>query len=160
MYVYLVTNYFNPEILTTVVWSVVAEVLINGIMALLVQFFFVFRAWRLSGGNYLLSLPIAAVSLAEFGVIIGYVIQAYVLKTSADSLPHIPNRYSASLADYSQAVSLKALSLTVNALTAVADTGIALVLYRLLWQSRTSFRRTDTMITKLIVFAVYQRHTP
>ena len=47
VYIYLVTNYFNPAILTTVVWSVVAEVMVNGVMALLVQFFFVFRAWKL-----------------------------------------------------------------------------------------------------------------
>ena len=46
VYIYLVTNYFNPTILTTVVWSVVAEVMVNGVMALLVQFFFVFRAWK------------------------------------------------------------------------------------------------------------------
>ena len=76
VYIYLVTNYFNPTILTTVVWSVVAEVMVNGVMALLVQFFFVFRAWKLSNRNFFLSAPIAAMSLAEFGVITAYVIKA------------------------------------------------------------------------------------
>ena len=50
--------------------------MVNGIMALLVQFFFVFRAWKLSNRNLFLSAPIAAMSLAEFGVITAYVIKA------------------------------------------------------------------------------------
>ncbi|VDC03992.1 unnamed protein product [Peniophora sp. CBMAI 1063] len=136
VYIYLVTNYFNPAILTTVVWSVVAEVMVNGVMALLVQFFFVFRAWKLSNGNWFLSAPIAAMSLAEFGVITAYVIKA------------------APFTNYAQAASLKSISLTVNALTAITDVAIALVLCYLLQQSRTGFKRSDTLITKLIIFTV------
>lgn len=157
---YLVTNYFNSVVLTTVVWSVVAEVMVSGILALLVQFFFVFRAWKLSGGNYLYSLPIAAMSLAEFGAITGYVVKAYVLFTLIDALSHPFQTYSAYFTEYSQAMSLKALSLAVNALTALADILIALVLCHLLWQLRTNFRRTDAMITRLIIFAVYQYRVP
>ena len=49
---------------------------------------------------------------------------------------------------------MKSLALTFNALTAVTDVAIALVLCYLLQQSRTGFRRSDTLITKLIIFTV------
>ena len=76
--------------------------------------------------------------------------------------------------NYAQAQSLKSLSLTVNAMTAVTDVTIAAVLCYLLQKSRTGFRRyvlvaagryaslirpfysrsSDTLITKLIIFTV------
>jgi hypothetical protein len=105
-------------------------------MALLVQLFFVYRAWKLSNGNWFLSVPIAAASIAEFGVITTYVVKAVPIQ------------------DFTEAATLKSLSLTVNAMTAVTDVGIALVLCFLLQQSRTGFRRSDTLITKLIIFTV------
>ncbi|KAI0034412.1 hypothetical protein K488DRAFT_45459 [Vararia minispora EC-137] len=137
VYIYLVKNFFNPLILTTVIWSVVAEVMVNGVMALLVQGFFVLRIFKLSGRNLWLSVPVAAMSLAEFGVITTYVARATPFTS------------------YAQALQLKSLSLTVNALTAVTDVAIAAVLCFLLQKSRTGFRRrSDTLITKLIIFTV------
>ena len=70
-----------------------------------------------------------------------------------DRLAHGPV-HSAPFTNYAQAASLKSLSLTVNALTAVTDVAIALVLCYLLQQSRTGFKRSDTLITKLIIFTV------
>ena len=70
-----------------------------------------------------------------------------------DRLAHGPV-LSAPFTNYAQAASLKSLSLTVNALTAVTDVAIALVLCYLLQQSRTGFKRSDTLITKLIIFTV------
>ncbi|KAI0316362.1 hypothetical protein OF83DRAFT_1172972 [Amylostereum chailletii] len=136
VYIYLVRNYFNPAILTTVVWSVIAEVMINGAMALLVQGFFVYRIFKLSSKNWFLTLPVAAMSVAEFGVICTYVGKA------------------AHIVQFEESLKLKALSLTVNALTAATDVAIAFILCVLLQKSRTGFRRSDTMITRLIIFTV------
>lgn len=50
--------------------------------------------------------------------------------------------------------SLKPLSMSVNALAAAGDVLIAVFLCTLLQQSRTGFRRSDTMINKLILFSI------
>jgi hypothetical protein len=55
---------------------------------------------------------------------------------------------------FKQLGALKGLSITVNALAAVGDVLIAAVLCIVLHRSRTGFHRSDTMINKLIVFAV------
>ncbi|KAF5369787.1 hypothetical protein D9758_001371 [Tetrapyrgos nigripes] len=49
---------------------------------------------------------------------------------------------------------LKGLSMTVNVLGAVADVIIAAGLFYFLHRSRTGFRKSDTIISKLIVFSV------
>jgi len=49
---------------------------------------------------------------------------------------------------------LKALSLTVNALAAAGDVLIAFILCWILQSSRTGFKRSDTVITKLIAFSI------
>ena len=57
---------------------------------------------------------------------------------------------SAKVVDFADSLKLKNLSLTVNALTAATDVVIAAILCFLLQKSRTGFRRSDTMITKLV----------
>jgi len=50
--------------------------------------------------------------------------------------------------------SLKALSLSVNALAAAGDVLLAIILSLLLHTSRTGFKGSDTMITMLITFTI------
>uniref|UniRef100_A0A8H7XRG0 DUF6534 domain-containing protein n=1 Tax=Psilocybe cubensis TaxID=181762 RepID=A0A8H7XRG0_PSICU len=58
------------------------------------------------------------------------------------------------LKTYEQLAKLKYLSILVNALAAAGDVLIAATLCILLHQSRTGFKRSDTMINKLILFSV------
>ncbi|KAF5321042.1 hypothetical protein D9619_000277 [Psilocybe cf. subviscida] len=46
VYHYVVTNYNRPKTLDDVVWSVLLEVLFNGLIGLLVQGFLALRVWR------------------------------------------------------------------------------------------------------------------
>ncbi|KAF8885055.1 hypothetical protein CPB84DRAFT_1816875 [Gymnopilus junonius] len=55
---------------------------------------------------------------------------------------------------YAQLAEIKYLSILVNALAAAGDVFIAAALCTLLHLSRTGFQRSDTMINKLILFAV------
>ncbi|KAJ8515890.1 hypothetical protein ONZ45_g6753 [Pleurotus djamor] len=136
VYSYLVTNYGNPQQLGYLVWSLLVEVLFNGFTAFLVQSFLTMRVWRLSGRNLWLTIPVCALVLGEFACVIAFTAKSLHLKT------------------YIELASLKELSITVNALAAAGDVLIAVILCTLLHRSRTGFQRSDTMINKLIIFAV------
>ncbi|KAI0032126.1 hypothetical protein K488DRAFT_86160 [Vararia minispora EC-137] len=77
VYIYLVKNFANPAILVQVVWSVLAEVVINALTALFVQLFFVYRIWKLSGGRLYLTIPVACLALGQFVGFMVYSGKAY-----------------------------------------------------------------------------------
>ncbi|KAF5393735.1 hypothetical protein D9757_000328 [Collybiopsis confluens] len=62
--------------------------------------------------------------------------------------------YSLRLVTWQDLSKLKGLSMTVNVLGAVADVAIAAGLFYFLQRSRTGFKKSDTMISKLIMFSV------
>jgi hypothetical protein len=136
LYVYTVTNYGNPLALGQLVWSLLVEVLFNGFIALFVQLFLTMRIWRLSERSIPLTVTVLFLVFSEFGCIIAYSIK------------------SLSFTTFAEITSLKRLSITVNALAALGDVLIAAALCYLLHSSRTGFQRSDTIINKLIVFAV------
>ncbi|KAJ7493307.1 hypothetical protein B0H11DRAFT_956795 [Mycena galericulata] len=136
VYTYLITNYNNAAELKEIVWSLLVEVLFNGLTALLVQSFLTVRVWRLSNGNKWLTGVATVLVLGEFGCVLAYVAMSLRLHT------------------FVQLAELKFLSISVNALAAAGDVFIAGTLCFLLLSSRTGFQRSDTMIKKLVIFAV------
>ncbi|KAE9394602.1 hypothetical protein BT96DRAFT_827468, partial [Gymnopus androsaceus JB14] len=119
-----------------------AEVLVNGITAVLVQSFLTYRVWQLSKKNIWITTP-AVTNLAVFDVLV-CVTKITILLCSLARV-----KTFVELAN-----DLTDLSITVNVLAAVGDTYIAGMLTLLLHTSRTGFRRTDSMINKLVMFAV------
>jgi hypothetical protein len=136
LYVYTITNWGNPEELGIIVWSLIVEVLFNGLTALLVQSFLAMRVWKLSNRNKLLTGVVGILVLAEFSCVVAYTVLTLHLQT------------------FEQLTKYKFLSILVNALAAAGDVLIAATLCVLLHRSRTGFQRSDTMINKLILFAV------
>ncbi|KZT25692.1 hypothetical protein NEOLEDRAFT_332787 [Neolentinus lepideus HHB14362 ss-1] len=136
VYTYVVTNFNNPAILGNLIWSLLIEVLFNGFTALMVQVFFTIRIWKLSERNIPITVGVMLLVLAEFGAVLAYTIKSLSLRT---------------FVELSQ---LKGLSMSVNGLAAAGDVAIAFVLCTMLHRSRTGFRQSDTMITKLIIFCV------
>ncbi|KAF7355006.1 hypothetical protein MSAN_01416100 [Mycena sanguinolenta] len=136
VYWYVITNYSRPEALSNLVWSILLEVLFNGLIGLIVQSFLTMRVWRLSNRNKCLTALTASLVLAEFGCSVVFTIQSMQLYT------------------WKELGQLKGLSMSVNVLGAAADFLIALILVFYLRRSRTGFKRSDTMITKLIMFSV------
>ncbi|KAJ2933488.1 hypothetical protein H1R20_g3644, partial [Candolleomyces eurysporus] len=135
------------------VWSILLEVLFNGFTGLLVQGleisycpserfsptffrFLTLRVWRLSNENTVLTATVAALVLAEFGSSVAFTIKSMRLRTWADL------------------AQLKGLSITVNIVGVVADILITGALFFFLHRSRTGFKRSDTMISRLILFTV------
>ncbi|KAG6809991.1 hypothetical protein H0H92_013798 [Tricholoma furcatifolium] len=131
VYTYLVTNYDNPAQLSNLVWSMLVEVLFNGLTALLVQGFLTIRVWRLSNRNYWLTGLVVLLVAGEFGCIVAF------------------GTLSLQFTTFRELARLKYLSISVNALAAAGDVLIALILCTLLHRSRTGFHRSDTMINKL-----------
>ncbi|EGO01615.1 hypothetical protein SERLA73DRAFT_85396 [Serpula lacrymans var. lacrymans S7.3] len=136
IYTYLVTNFGDPAALGDLVWSLIVEVLFNGFTALMVQSFLAMRIWRLSGKSWIATGAVMILVFGEFGCVLAYVGKALELET------------------FAQLGTLKDLSMTVNAVAAAGDVLIAAILCTLLQNSRTGFRRSDTIINKLILFSI------
>ncbi|KAI0723430.1 hypothetical protein C8Q76DRAFT_395199 [Earliella scabrosa] len=136
IYWYLVKEYGNPNAMTMLNKTIVVEVLFNGFTGLFVQSFFALRVYRLSEKRLYLFIPVALLVAAEFGVSVAYTIRAFSLNTFMDL------------------TALRALSICMNVFAAAADVLIAAILCTLLHTSRTNFARSNTLINKLIIFAV------
>ncbi|KAH7888030.1 hypothetical protein F5I97DRAFT_1828908 [Phlebopus sp. FC_14] len=122
--------------LGVLVWSLIVEVLFNGFTALMVQSFLAMRVYRLSNRSILATGSVMALVTGEFILVVVYVAKGLHFQT------------------FVQLTQLKSLSMSVNAVAAAGDVLIAIFLCTLLQRSRTGFRRSDTMITKLIVFTI------
>ncbi|KAF8911863.1 hypothetical protein CPB85DRAFT_1434667 [Mucidula mucida] len=135
VYWYVVSNFYNTDQQNRLV-SILLEVLFNGFIGLLVQAFLTFRVWRLSSRNVTLTVVSGALALATFGCSAAFTIESLRLET------------------WNDLVHLRGLSMSVNILGAAADVFIAACLFYYLRRSRTGFKRSDTMISKLILFSV------
>ncbi|KIM45957.1 hypothetical protein M413DRAFT_441013 [Hebeloma cylindrosporum] len=136
VYYYVITHYNHPATLDRIVWSILLEVLFNGLIGMLVQGFLAMRVWRLSGHNVLLTITVGALVLSCFGCSAAFTVQSLKLHT------------------WAELEQLKGLSMAVNLLGALTDVLIAAALFVFLHRSRTGFKKSDTMISKLIAFTV------
>lgn len=136
VYTYLITNYNNPMVLNDVLWSLIVQVALVGLNALLVQSFYTLRIWNLSENNAWISVLVAVLVLGEFGSIVAYTFKALRLRT------------------FDELNALKELLMSVYAIAAAGDLLIAITLSVLLHGSRTGYRRSDGLINKLIAFTV------
>ncbi|TEB22646.1 hypothetical protein FA13DRAFT_1740710 [Coprinellus micaceus] len=137
VYTYVITNWGKPEILGKII-----EVLFNGLTALLVQSFLTMRVWKLSNKSIILTGLISLFVIGEFvftAIALGF--ETFLELKKARS-------------QYISSLYAPALSRTVNALAAAGDVVIAVALCVILHRSRTGFHRSDSMINRLIVFAV------
>ncbi|KAL1659300.1 hypothetical protein GGG16DRAFT_110514 [Schizophyllum commune] len=136
VYYYVIANYGSAVTIGELVWSLLVEVYFNGFTGFLVQGFLALRIWRLSNKNVWLTSIVCVFIFAEFCCCLIFASLSLHLNTFAE------------LAE------LQGLSVSVNALAAAGDVLIAIILCTLLHRSRTGFSRSDTIINKLIIFAV------
>jgi hypothetical protein len=136
IYIYLITDFGDVASLDNIVWSLIAEVIFNGLTALLVQSFLAARLWRVSNRNIWLTGLVLFLVIGEFSCVVAFTCMGLRLHT------------------FAQLADLKPLSVTVNVLAAAGDLLIAASLCTLLHKSRTGFHRSNTMINKLILLVV------
>ncbi|EIW61832.1 uncharacterized protein TRAVEDRAFT_35274 [Trametes versicolor FP-101664 SS1] len=128
VYWYLITEYGNPTALTLLSKTIIVEVFFNAFTGLFVQSFFAARIWKLSGNKLYLVIPVAMLIAGEFGTL--------QMETFVDL------------------VQIKGLSISINAFAAAGDVTIAAILCTILHYSRTGFSKSNTLINRLMVFAV------
>ncbi|KAK0185348.1 hypothetical protein F5146DRAFT_1072515 [Armillaria mellea] len=111
--------YMKALVATVFVGNMFHQLCLNHAYVLLsIPWFYVYRIWRLSNRNYLLTCPLAAISVAEFNAV--------------DEARRITV--------YTDQVKIK-------------DCLLAGTMMLLLLKSRTRFKKTNTMITRLMIMA-------
>ncbi|KAF4576225.1 hypothetical protein EYR36_004202 [Pleurotus pulmonarius] len=132
VYHYVISNYFNPIALGNMIWSILLEVLVNGFIGLIVQSYLMHRIWRLSGKKLWPLFLIGPFILGEFVFTI----------------------LSLQMTTFAELTSLKGLSMTVNVLAAAGDLLISICLVLMLHKRRTGFKKSNTIISRLIIFTI------
>ncbi|KAK7691517.1 hypothetical protein QCA50_004916 [Cerrena zonata] len=132
---YTVTNYNNPSALAIGMWPYMWTPIATCLAAIVTQTFLGYRIYRLSKNIY---LYIFIMTAAVPGFVLGFIagVRAMIIKVFADLVVLSP-------------VVIGWLSLQV-----VSDVMITISLIIILSRSRTGFRKTDTVLNKLIRGAV------
>ncbi|KAI9064926.1 hypothetical protein FKP32DRAFT_542950 [Trametes sanguinea] len=138
LHTYAVDDYLQPDKLGTIVWSLIVEDYLCIVAAVLVQFYFAQRLWILSHGNWLLTGAIAVLALISLAT--GTWICADMFTSPNISL------YATILA--------RVLAAICSGTRALADVLISGGLCYYLHTSRTGLKQSDTLIDKLMVYAI------
>ncbi|KAI0045641.1 hypothetical protein FA95DRAFT_1607555 [Auriscalpium vulgare] len=136
VYYYIVTNYGDPFALLNNLWSIATSILISALIASLVQSYLILRIWRLSKNKYIVA-GCGALMLGYLSTTLAYAIKeltfTYVLVAESK---------------------LKPIATVGLCMSVATDVSIAVALSYYLHKSRTGFRRSDDVLTKLIISAV------
>ncbi|CCM06805.1 uncharacterized protein FIBRA_09106 [Fibroporia radiculosa] len=135
-YWYLIDNYLNPIALLESVWSIGSEIIVNAVIAFLVESFLVYRVWKLSQNRMLAGLC-EAFTVGHLTMNLVFPIRGL----------YIPNLLEAE-------AKLKTTGSSGLAVAVVTDVLISASLAFYLHKNRTGFHRSDTMIDKLIALTV------
>ncbi|KZT27400.1 hypothetical protein NEOLEDRAFT_138023 [Neolentinus lepideus HHB14362 ss-1] len=135
IYWYLVTNYGNVPTLDDSYWSVNLQTDMAGLIGVIVQLFFARRVWILSQNKIIVGL-IGVLSLLHFALGIVFTAEAFKLK------------------HFSKYSSLTWVSCVGFGAAALADIMIATAMCYYLSQRRTEFKRTNSVITTLMIYSI------
>ncbi|PIL35021.1 hypothetical protein GSI_02808 [Ganoderma sinense ZZ0214-1] len=138
MYGYVVSDFGNPLLLLKANRSIVWENGITVIIATFTQCYFAHRIWDLSKGNMVLTSSVIILALCSCGPGIAISVDLYI---HPDSL-------------FVSTIETRVLSGFANGLSVVCDVLIAVTLSYYLRSKRTGFKRTDSIINRLIIYAV------
>ncbi|KAF9063561.1 hypothetical protein BDP27DRAFT_232790 [Rhodocollybia butyracea] len=140
VYHYLISNAFNPTAFLLPVWSLPASVAINALVVAVCQLYFMSVVYKLSKKGWIrisLTAFIMISIILHFGWGIATVVFMALQKT---------------LAGYVTKQAIAFLPYTITQLP--VDFALAGSLCILLYKKRTGFRRTETLINTLIIYAV------
>lgn len=136
LYFYLVSNYGNLASLVTPTWTMLAQVYFTCVSDLIIRGIYGRRVWFVASRSYLLAGAIGAISLTTF-------VTGFVFTTRAFQLRA-----------YEQFHQISYLLYTALATGVAADILIAGSLCTCLYSSRTGFKKTDSLVNILMLYAV------
>jgi hypothetical protein len=133
---YVVQNFGSfLELLKPPVWTLSVQTLLGSLVGTIVKICFGMRVWKFSRGNYLVTGLIIGMAIAQFATAILYTLKSFHL--------HLGQ------ADQIKTIGSVALSLGV-----FTDVFTAASLSYFLHKMRTGFKRSDTLINRLIIYSV------
>ncbi|KAJ3895972.1 hypothetical protein GG344DRAFT_61737 [Lentinula edodes] len=138
-YIYLISYWQHPTKIHTVVWSLLIEVLFNGLVAFCIQCLWAYRIWKLGGKVWIVSVVLASLEFSH---------QSYRFQILT------PCRLLRVRTLEELTTELKGLSVAVNALAVASDLLIAGTLTFMFQHCKTGFKRSDTMLNKLIFLVI------
>ncbi|KAK6997129.1 hypothetical protein R3P38DRAFT_2563886 [Favolaschia claudopus] len=130
VWLYLVGNYFNPSFLASAPWPLTAVPLLSGLSACPVQIFMAYRVLRLSKSRLVFGLMVF-LTMANGGIAFATSVLAFGLT-------------------FDQGSRLTPVADSWLAITVVNDLAVTVLLIYYLHKSRTGFKKTDNVITRLI----------
>ncbi|KAK7062070.1 hypothetical protein R3P38DRAFT_686082 [Favolaschia claudopus] len=136
LYFWVITNYANPTILSFNIWSLNIGVFVTNFIVLIVELYLARKVFILSRRNAYLTGIIILLSLNYFGFEIAVQVRSFQLKRLV--LSH----------------DIKWITSVALASASVADMLIALSLSYYLRKSRTGIKTTDSLVNKLILYAM------
>ncbi|KAK7439844.1 hypothetical protein VKT23_017416 [Stygiomarasmius scandens] len=177
VYTYLVSHYGEPDFLSTCVWSLLfnaSSCLVSGTVR---RFFYrspipassAAKSWGVHRAdfwtcpsvdvvskNIYLTAVVSLLVIAEFVCVVAFAIIGYSFINFTFPITVCVVAFAIigliRIRTFAELEGLKALSIAVNALAAAGDVLLAASLIYLLRRSKTGFKRSDTMIGKLIFF--------
>ncbi|KAH6888956.1 hypothetical protein BKA70DRAFT_1442805 [Coprinopsis sp. MPI-PUGE-AT-0042] len=129
VYTYSIINYDLHKL----IWSVLLEVVFNGLVGITVQGFFTWQIWKLSEKNVLLAAVISLLIVVELVCSVVFTVQSLKLGTWDDL------------------TALKGLSMSVTILGVVGDVAISGTMFYLLYRSKVGLKSLESMIRRLIL---------
>ncbi|KAK7036566.1 hypothetical protein VNI00_011499 [Paramarasmius palmivorus] len=152
VYTYLVTNYGNPSYLAVLNSSLIGEVMVSNVIAVIVQMFYCWRLWRLSKHNiFVVAIPVA-LSVASF-VLLGYFAGkglTYHTFLEFKSLD-VNNIDDLQPAIKQVVLGIRSRRLLIK-IAAITDVAISIAMVGFLHHSKTGFKRSNDMLNRLIIF--------
>ncbi|TDL19810.1 hypothetical protein BD410DRAFT_791695 [Rickenella mellea] len=135
-YTYLVTDFVNPIALEHADWPYIIHIIVNCLIAAIVQFFFADRVWRISKGNRILTGLILTLSVLQlaFGIVV-------TIRSFHPAL-------------FSFLKNMRGDIATSLSSTVACDVLITGGLLYFLDRGRTGFKKTDSIITNLMWFSL------
>ncbi|KAH8826050.1 hypothetical protein DL96DRAFT_1816501 [Flagelloscypha sp. PMI_526] len=135
LYMYCIRRWGNLDALSYLTTSLYQDVTLNGITGYMVQCFFVHRIWAFKKNILVVS-----------GI--------FILITANLVLQFVYVALGAHLPTFTSLLSIKAISLSINALTAVCDVLISIAMCQDLYRAKTGFAWSDSVINRLMLFAI------
>jgi len=133
---YVVENFGDMFIfLKPPVWSICLQTIVGSLVGTIVKICFAMRVWKFSRGNYLVTGLIIIMTIAQFATAIVYTIHTFQLQVG-------------------QAGQIKSIGSIALSLGVATDVFTAASLSYFLHKMRTGFKRSDTLINRLIIYSV------
>ncbi|KAJ7149968.1 hypothetical protein C8R46DRAFT_1344486 [Mycena filopes] len=136
-YHFVISTFGDPVALNINHWTTGLEIFCNALVAFMVESFLVYRVWRLSGQNKILTVIGATFALAHLGTNLASPILGLHIPTVTGALEFIKPTATAGLA-----------------VGVAEDSIIAGILCYCLWRGRTGFAKTDDMLGRIIAMTI------